>query len=350
MDTSYAESYFGKPLREINQNDVKSFFLNPQEETETIEFKSFFENNSANYSHKENAVLKTICAFLNSGGGLLIWGAPSGELDSQRNIKTFTGELSPVGVRIEKDSFISKIANRIIPLSNLINFHSIEVGDSKYIYLFDVQQSISRPHRFDDKYWIRMDGQTKVAPHHIVEALFKQISFPILGGYIKFEKCKLIYNQNAFLIFGKIFIFNHSKNQNEFDIYFSLSISQGKLRAMSRDSEIGIFSNKYQTYRREEVSKILSYSHAPYHDFCVELPHSFCNNLENKLEIMLTFGGRTSPMKKSEYLLQVDDTSILNLNFEDKTKNVFRISESLNEMMNTWEEDEDKRVRFLLDQ
>jgi len=73
----YAISYFGKGLNEISYQDVVNFFRNEQTETDQIEFKSISQ--TQNLDTQFNAIYKAICAFLNSSGGLIIWGSPKGE-------------------------------------------------------------------------------------------------------------------------------------------------------------------------------------------------------------------------------------------------------------------------------
>ena len=53
---------------------------------------------------------------------------------------------------------------------------------------------------------MRMDGQSRPAPHHYVEALFKQIKYPNLEGYIKFDELTLddgtYYLNISFIVFN----------------------------------------------------------------------------------------------------------------------------------------------------
>jgi hypothetical protein len=120
MEESYAELHFGKLLVDITLDDLKHFFSTEREESNTLEYKSYFEKGQNNHNLKEAGVLKSICAFLNSSGGLFIWGAPIGRTPEGRQSKVFTGPLYPVPKLIEKDTFISRVASTIIPLSNLI--------------------------------------------------------------------------------------------------------------------------------------------------------------------------------------------------------------------------------------
>ena len=68
---NYFNQYFNKEkIEDITYDDVVSFFKEEKTESDKIEFKSFFSNEKEHEADKENAILKSICAFLNSEGGL----------------------------------------------------------------------------------------------------------------------------------------------------------------------------------------------------------------------------------------------------------------------------------------
>lgn len=344
MEITYASSNFGKPLVEITLDDLNHFFATEQEESDTLEFKSYAERGQNNHNHKEAGVLKTICAFLNSSGGLVIWGAPEGHTPQGRQTKVFTGALSPVSRLIEKDTFIAKVANAIVPLSNLIKMHRVEVAPNEYVYLFEVSQSISKPHQFDNRYWVRSDGQTNVAPHYLIDALFKQIRYPILGGYIKFHNVTLM-QRNMINLHFEIYIVNHSKEQNEYDMYFSIMTNQGTFLGAPRDGYYGYGGKQYS---RDSVAKILSYSHGPFQSMNLQLEYPEFE--ETRVELMLTFGGRLSPMKRSEYVLSFKGFNGFGPSQSKDTKVLFEITKEVNTSMNEIGLTEEERIQLFLDQ
>src|SRR3954466_7102658 len=155
---------------------------------------------------------------LNSEGGLIIWGAPRGIPVSGKKEKIYKGELSPLDALIEKDAFVSKVTNLITPSAKGIIFQRLEKGD-KYVYLIEVQQSQYSPHQYHNTYYMRIDGQTRPAPHHYIEALFQKISYPNLEGKLILDavssQLDLLYTSLRI----KIDISNKSMFQNEHDIY-----------------------------------------------------------------------------------------------------------------------------------
>ena len=62
-----SQQFFSKPLTDLTYSDLVTHFNEPQEESDRIEYKSF--RKEGDFKKKEAAILKTICAFLNSGGG-----------------------------------------------------------------------------------------------------------------------------------------------------------------------------------------------------------------------------------------------------------------------------------------
>src|SRR5690348_16740477 len=85
MDDSFVFTLFGKPIHQLELDDIMSFFRNEKTETDKLEFKSYtdFESSNATKSSRDkeklNDIFKSICAFLNSDGGVLIWGTPKGK-------------------------------------------------------------------------------------------------------------------------------------------------------------------------------------------------------------------------------------------------------------------------------
>jgi len=183
----YAELIFRKPLNEVTEEDLKEYFKEKQTESDKLEFKSYIDYPDKNSTKSErdkikiSKIINTICAFLNSDGGLLIWGAP------KEPEKKSAGELTPVDLELKKDSIISKITDTISPTPNSIRFHSISCATGGYIYLFEVEKSEFSPHQNAGTYYMRIDGATHPAPHHFVEALMKKITYPKLSGKITLD-------------------------------------------------------------------------------------------------------------------------------------------------------------------
>ncbi|WP_159025487.1 ATP-binding protein, partial [Aquimarina sp. Aq78] len=141
---NYSHHYFGKDLDALTHQDILDFFNTEKEESDKIEFKTYHPT-YGNFNKNLEGVIRGICAFLNSNGGILIWGAPMGQSIDDRLV--FQGALSLVNQLIEKDTLISKISDSITPLPVNINVQIIENGRN-YLYVFEVQKSNYSPHQF----------------------------------------------------------------------------------------------------------------------------------------------------------------------------------------------------------
>ncbi|MFV9482265.1 ATP-binding protein [Christiangramia sp. ASW11-125] len=298
-----SQTYFGKELSELKYKDIHDFFSENKKETNRIEFKSFHPKHG-NFNKNIEGIIRSIVAFLNSDGGILIWGAPQKkEIDGE---EIFQGDLSPLKELKEKDSIISKISDSITPLPVGIKVNILE-KDSNYLYIFEVQQSNYSPHQYNDKYYCRLDGQTKPAPHYLVEALFKKIKFPNIEAYINIDEFG-IWEKNEKLSFLdiSILLFNFSHLQNEHNITYRIYCPQ----AVFEESLQPIHSVDYE----EDGHLFNSHNISTLHYGMPEKnPERLIFNWEelaeknnNEIELFLYFGGKQSPLKLSEYTLSLN--------------------------------------------
>jgi len=314
---NYSESIFGKNLTELTFSDIENYFSEEKEETNYIEFKSYSVA-YGNFNKNIEGVIRGICAFLNSDGGILIWGSPEGTKVDGRQEKVFMGSLSPVTELKEKDWFINKISDSITPLPIGINMHTLE-NNGGYIYIFEIQKSTYSPHQFKSTYFARLDGQTKPAPHYLIEALFKKISFPQIEGFIK--PVKIDHDGTYYFLDIEIYMFNFSEFQNEENVSFRLMCPQG-IFAKSQDARY----SKMYTYQGhqlvyENIIDVLHFGAPNHHSEKILLkPYEVQTKFENKVELILTFGGKTSPLKTSQYTI---DLSRVNWNMKDEPNYLF---------------------------
>lgn len=307
MTALFAQAQFGKLLDQITADDLRTYFSTERDESLTLEFKSFYQREN-DVKHKENGVLRTICGFLNATGGLVIWGAPIGSKNPEGQ-KVFTGQLSPVEKLYSKDDFISKVSNRIILLAAGLQFHSVEVEDGKFVYLIDVPESTTKPHQFDNIYYIRLDGQTKPAPHYLVDAMFKQVKRPELEGYMRIISWKfeigLGQQPNNYQLQIEILIVNTSPTVNDTSVYFYLMGKHGtflsSLGEISRDPDGHVINF-------ENIAPIVSFSMPVKRTLLYEVSAEAIYRSEDQADhIMLGFGGTNSATKLSKYTIRFTD-------------------------------------------
>lgn len=313
---NYSNKIFGKNLTKIVKEDIIAFFETEQEESEILELKSYYVRGADDYKRKEAGVLKTICGLLNSNGGIAIWGAPKGVHDSEKNTKVFKGDLDPVKKLLVKDNFISKISNRIVPVPPNVQMHPIEISSNEYVYIFEVAESLTKPHQFDSIYYMRLDGQTKPAPHHYVEALFKQIKYPDLGGYIKLDSLNLQQHSinSVYTLDLKIFILNHSPLQNEEQVSFWLLCPEGKFRNSSAYSPPPDYDLNGHRLYFSNFADLLFYGTPPCHNETLVFNPYQLEKTNYEVKLILIFGGKNSPLKTSEYTLNLKNVYPKNMN------------------------------------
>jgi hypothetical protein len=301
---SYAKSLLGKDLTELTIEDIEIYFSSERVESNIIEFKSYEsdkehlgKNNSSD--GKMNGVMRTICAMLNTSGGLIIWGAPRAtKVDGQEDI--FTGKLSPVPHKHEKDRFIGSVSDRITPTPANILFQPLFKGGD-YVYVIEIQQSPYAPHQFRGVYEMRLDGQTRVAPHFFVEALFRKITYPNLSGFIRFDKLSPTQNRDYSVLTATFFIFNLSELQNEHNIYVRFTVDKGVFQSFLRKESDEVSENGFNELRFYNTTNTLYYNEPLQRTFNITFGRQHAENPGSNITLTMYFGGKNSPLKLSLY-------------------------------------------------
>lgn len=310
----YAKTIFGNSLPEITYTDIENYFVSEREESDQIEFKSYVEGGSL--ESKISGLVRSIAAFLNSDGGILIWGAPKGEKVSRgdRKVNVFKGQLSDVPQELsDKDWIISKITDKIVPLPIGIRVQAIKKG-ARSVAVFEVDKSGYSPHQAEEKYFMRLDGQSRTAPHHYVEALFKKVSYPQLEAYIKPKSISYFNDNNSFVVSAILYIINKSLYPNEEGLNVDVLLGGG---FFNRDSS-NQFEYNHPTYAYYGVLiPIDLHMHFP-----LDTLHQ-CNHVG---VIIVSFGGKTAPRKVCDYRINFNSNTLdlnkiansFSINFENK--------------------------------
>ena len=302
---NFAQSILGKAPDQLTYEDLEQYFKNPRQESNLVEYKSY--NSKGGTFKKQIANLfPVICAMLNSEGGLVIWGAPEGQKVKGNKEKEFSGLLSPITIKIEKDNLINRISDNITPVPNRINAVVLE-RDGNYVVLLEVAKSVYAPHQTKDTYYMRLDGQSRPAPHRYVEALFKQERIPELGGYIKFGE--MFLNERTYSIPFTIYVLNHTPANNEEKVFFELNIENAPLdeSCLASEAKVIFYTNALVC---ENFAEVLPYGAQPYCHCGIKYFH-YSEIVQNPIKkISLKFGGKKSPLKKSEYTLHLTDENI----------------------------------------
>jgi len=308
MNNDISSLLFGKPISALTLQYVQGFFKGAPSESNMMEFKSFprsVAGGSGKAKEEERKVLKAICAFLNSEGGVLVWGAPEEISNNGGESRSFKPELAMVSTFYEREDIIGKITNRIVPSPNGILFHRLE-DKGNYLYLLEVPPSEYAPHQFEDVYYMRMDGMTKAAPHHYIEALFRKVSFPNLEAYLKIENYQFEDTEKHSRLTCTVYFRNMSRYQNDFDLHCQIETEYGKVvnpggSFLHSDSQIArgsvIFFNN--------IAEVVQYGRYRYHSFEIIYSRDFLRQNDFKAPVSVIFGANLSPLKICDYVIKL---------------------------------------------
>ncbi|WP_048506574.1 helix-turn-helix domain-containing protein [Chryseobacterium angstadtii] len=280
---THSLSIFGKNIFDLNYQDLELFFQTEQEEKLNLEFKSYV--NQGPYKEKENLIKKSVCALLNSEGGIIIWGAPIETKDTNGNTKA-SGNLTPFDSGLDKDKLINTLSDSIIPMPIGIKVNFLNDGNGKFVIIIEVEKSVERPHQYDNRYYVRLDGQTRVAPHYLIKALIKSQDFPVIRGHIKLKNIQISGN-DIFLTF-RYLLFNTSQFNNEKNAFIRIVVHPGDIYINQ-----ALMSNPY-----DKDFPLISHGRPIMSSFIIKLNTS---QIQNKIDIIFQFGGEKSPSKVSTY-------------------------------------------------
>jgi hypothetical protein len=294
---NFSQTYFKKDLDQITSEDLVDFFKSPKKESQYLEFKSAREKNLDRVY--TNTLKPGICSFLNSEGGILIYGAPSE--DKRNPDHPFHQEVMPYpkGFLGDFDSIIRKISDGITPMPIGIRLKEVDFPNGS-VAIFEIQESISKPHQTENIYQIRIEGQKKPAPHYLIEAMMKQVTFPDIRAYVKtIEHNYLDLEDDILCIKLKLFFLNFSEFQNEKNIRYRLIID-GPM-----DFEINR-SNKKTDYKKFEI---LPFGEPISTNIDIFGRFGMLKD-EQAVYLNIVFHGETSPSKITVYQFKIKPSNL----------------------------------------
>jgi len=300
---------FGKSIDQLKENDIITFFARHQKENDKLEFKSFKTSNTGDQRGQDrkgkdilHKIICTISAFLNTDGGVLIWGAPEESADSEKG-KIFSGKLAPVPTSYEKDQLINIIISTINPTPTRISFSAVPIAEGGFVYIFEVAASDFGPHQVRGTYYMRLDGQTKYAPHQYVDALIKKIKVPRLTMDFHFGNIDRI-NDLIYLCFT-IGIANRSQFINERNVYLKLDTFACILKEGDDFQDPDI-----ETHINYKISDTLYYG-KPVTFYFTLVSTLYRGTGKRRIPISAELLGDQSPIIHSHYEIEIEFTKSL---------------------------------------
>jgi hypothetical protein len=328
-----SETIFGRRVSELTQSDLESYFQTHKKESNNLEFKSYVDRPSQQGSatsrdkEKLNKIFTSICAFLNTGGGILIWGSPVGSKLPGETEDSYSGALTPVPTSLESDQISGKITSDISPLTSKVEFKPISLTGGGFCYVFEVRESDSTPHQVKGTYYIRVGASTHTMPHPLVEAMIKKITYPKLEGYIIFSEP---YTWGGiYQIPITVMIYNGSEFINEKNLqYRILSVGCDIINPFKfRKPYIFQSGCDYQ----EDARPIL-HKNMPFHnELCLVTTPQLLTSKANKIYVSLTLWGDSSPVVHTYYEYETNiprQGSGLELRIIEKSENKFLMDKS----------------------
>ncbi|UPT67221.1 MAG: hypothetical protein M0D57_00530 [Sphingobacteriales bacterium JAD_PAG50586_3] len=171
---------------------------------------------------------------------------------------------------------------------------------------------------------MRIDGATKIAPYHYIDALFKKIRYPNINGYIKIENWYPFENnwppQKIYHLRVSIILINLSKLQNDYTPSFNVVISKGKFEGWSQlsNDKNTKYSTKGNALRRSDIKDVIFYGEPIVETYTIDLSMEELADSNIPMTILLLFGSKNSPMKVSRYTINLDPNIT-----QDFNKNMF---------------------------
>lgn len=293
---SNAQNIFGIDLYDLTYVNIEDFFNQEKEETLYLEFKSY--PTQGNHSDKEDAVFKAICGLLNSEGGIVIWGAPTETRDAQGNTSA-VGGLTPFNTPLDRDRLINKISSLIIPLPIGIRIQKLNAPNNDSIFIIEVEKSSQKPHQYKNNYYLRLDGQTRVAPHYLISAMMKSVDFPVIRGHIRLKNINIIGN-NVVLTFVKV-LFNTSEFNNDVNFFYRIVAIPGVIK---------IGNNTYAGDYTNDSLKIMSHGRPSRSTFQLVIASPTLVAKNHEVDVIINFGGEKSPSKISSYKYHLNNMTV----------------------------------------
>ena len=318
-EKTITQQILGKTVGEVTYADVLKYFQQDRKESVQLEFKSYVDPTGKAAKHNLEGVFEGICAMLNSDGGLIIWGAPVGTVKPGDPEMVFSGPLTSVATDYGEDQLNDLILGNVQEIPPKVQFKKLPDGNSR-IYVIEVPRSPYAPHQYKGTYYARFGASTRVAPHYLVQALMRQITFPNIGISLTFHK--IYRDTNGVVTVLLIATFkNYSRLQNERDLVMSIYTSKGVFIDRGLDRLVPVITEKGRQLVLHSAAAQLHYGMPLSTMLWMKIqPEHFID--DELIYLQASVAGRYSPMKYSHFEIR------LALNEPDMSKLIRTIKEN----------------------
>ncbi|MFB0514820.1 MAG: helix-turn-helix domain-containing protein [Candidatus Bathyarchaeia archaeon] len=156
---------FGKEIEKLQISDIVSLIQNKIDESQNLEYKE----PSLDLNKDCNNLAETISGFLNTSGGILVYGVSERREGDHRY---------PTGIKwcnTAKERLENLMKSKIQPWEEKIKIHRIEKKESEQdgIFVMEVPKSNNPPHMYNYRYYQRLNFQTQPMTHQNVLRAFQ---------------------------------------------------------------------------------------------------------------------------------------------------------------------------------
>lgn len=148
---------FGKKLDELKMLDIDFLINNKIEESQNLEYKQ----PSKNIDENSNFLAETISGFLNTDGGILIYGVAEKKVRNHRYPDDIKWSVT------NKETLENLLKSKIHPWNEQIRILRIknENNEQEGIFVIEIPKSPTPPHMFNYTYYQRLNYQTQPMSH-----------------------------------------------------------------------------------------------------------------------------------------------------------------------------------------
>src|SRR2546425_6599508 len=161
---SFASRFLGTPAASgFTAASLEAFIAQGVEESLNLDYKDIRASDSP------DQLARTVCAFANSEGGLLVLGVEEvREKDEKGNdIKIRPGKISWGPKSLKKEAVESALTSRVHPWVEGLRIYPIRNADQGVVFLIDVPQSPRPPHQAPNRiYYLRYNFMNQPMEHY----------------------------------------------------------------------------------------------------------------------------------------------------------------------------------------